>query len=483
MTLTDSLSRSAALLESAGQSHVLRWWSELSAGQQAALQSQVDAIDWEQLRGLVRGETCPVDWAELARRAGPAPAISLTRQRDPQFREAAVAAGSQALREGQVAFVLTAGGQGSRLGFEHPKGLFPVGPVSRRTLFQILLDHARARGKRAGATIPVYIMTSPQTDAETRRFLQLHNWFGYPPDGIRVFCQGSMPAVDLETGRVLMQDRGTIATSPDGHGGTLAALVRDGALEDMQRRGIRQVFYGQIDNPLLQVCDPLLLGCHILNHSEMTSQAVRKQDALQKVGNIVSVDGVVQIIEYSDLPESEARRTGSGGELYLWAGSIAVHVFELDFLARAAASADSLPFHRAVKKVPAIDGEGNLLVPEGNNGLKFERFIFDLMPQARNAIVCEVDAEEGFAAVKNADPAPSESPQWVRGKISALHRSWLEKAGCFVREGVQIEISPFFALDADEVARRLPRGTCLNSDTFLFVDPGMDHEPSAGTAS
>lgn len=455
------------MLAAVGQSHVFRWWDELDEIQRRKLVAQVDEIDWEQLQRLVRGGEQAIDWAALAERAEPAPAISLAEQRQPEFRSSAVAAGQQALRSGQVAFVLTAGGQGSRLGFDHPKGLYPIGPISRRPLFQIMLEHARARGKQARTRIPVYIMTSPQTDAETRQFLRANDWFGYPEEDIRVFCQGSMPAVDLQTGLVLMQDRGSISTSPDGHGGTLAGLARDGALEDMRRRGIRHVFYGQIDNPLLQVCDPLLIGCHLLRNSEMTTQAIRKEDPLQKVGNIVSVDGVVQIIEYSDLPEACARKRGADGEYLLWAGSIAVHVFDLDFLVRVSGEADRLPFHRAIKKVPTIDSVGQPLVPATNNSMKFERFIFDLMPHARNALVCEVDADEGFAAVKNAPPAATETPDWVRQKICALHRKWLEQAGCHLQDGIRVEISPAFALDPDEITRRLPRGTCLSQDTYL----------------
>ena len=199
----------------------------------------------------------------------------------------------------------------------------------------------------------------------------------------------------------------------------------------------------------------------------MTTQVVRKVEPLQKVGNVVEVDGVVQIIEYSDLPEEHARQTNDDGSLKLWAGSIAVHTFSVDFLTRSVDNADSLPFHRAHKKVPFVDADGNIVTPESPNAFKFERFIFDLLPSAKNAIVCEVDPAEGFCAVKNAAPAPSETPEHVKDAIVALHRSWLESAGAKVADGVKVEISPMFATDRESLVQKIESGTIIDSDKFF----------------
>ena len=309
-------------------------------------------------------------------------------------------------------------------------------------------------------------MTSPPTHDESESFLREHDFFGFNQDDVQLFCQGVMPAVD-ENGKLMLASKDSIFVSPDGHGGTLAALDKNGILADMQQRGIKHVFYGQIDNPLIQVCDPTLLGYHILRQSEMTTQVVRKSDPLQKVGNVVSIDGVVQIIEYSDLPEQYARQTNPDGSLKLWAGSIAVHVFDLAFLLRANSSSESLPFHRARKKVPFIDAEGNQADPDSPNATKFEKFIFDLLPMANNAIVCEVDPAEGFCAVKNAAPAPSETPDHVKAAISALHTKWLIEAGIDVAAGVTVEINPLFAVDAAEVKSKAANIGSIQEDTYL----------------
>jgi UDP-N-acetylglucosamine/UDP-N-acetylgalactosamine diphosphorylase len=191
--------------------------------------------------------------------------------------------------------------------------------------------------------------------------------------------------------------------------------------------------------------------------SEMTTQVIRKSHPLQKVGNVVSIDGRVQIIEYSDLPERFARQTNPDGTLKLWAGSIAVHIFSADFLQRSSKNALALPFHRAHKKVPYIDRSGNRVEPQENNAIKFERFIFDLLPQARNAIVCEVDPAEGFSPVKNAPPATSETPQQARQAIISLHTKWLKSVGVDVADRTAVEINPLFAVDVQQLAEKAPQ--------------------------
>ena len=455
------------LLAPFGQQHLLQFWNELDEAGQQSLAGQIEGVDWSLLEKLATGNDKVDSWSELAERAEVPPAITLEDFRDPDSSRKAYSAGAKALGDGKVAFVLVAGGQGSRLGFDNPKGMYPIGPVSQRSLYQMIIEHVHARAQQFGATIPIYIMTSPPTHAASEKFLTENNWFGYPTEDIRLFCQGVMPAVDAETGKAMLAEKGKLFVSPDGHGGTLGGLDRSGCLADMKSRRIEHLFYGQVDNPLLQVCDPALVGYHILHKSEMTSQVVRKESPLQKVGNVVSVDGVVQIIEYSDLPESCARKTNEDGSLKLWAGSIAVHVFDRGFLQSVSDSADGLPFHRAHKKVAFVDSDGNQVQPESNNAIKFERFIFDLLPSAKNAIVCEVDAREGFAAVKNAPPADTETPDWVRAAISNLHRSWVQQAGGTVAENAVVEINPLFAVESKLLTGKLDLSQEYSEKVYL----------------
>ena len=247
----------------------------------------------------------------------------------------------------------------------------------------------------------------------------------------------------------------------------LQALAESGCLADVRARGIKYLFYGQVDNPLLAVCDPYLIGCHILSRSQMTTQVAQKRDPLERVGNVVSAGGRVHIIEYTDLPESAARQTNADGSLKLWAGNLAVHVFDVDFLEAAAADPDALPFHTAHKKVPYVNAAGKLVEPDKPNALRFERFIFDLLPRAENALVVEADPAEAFAPVKNADGEKTDTPAAAKAAMIALHRRWLRQAGMQIAEAVAVEINPLWALDAGEIARKMRPGTRIERNTYF----------------
>jgi UDP-N-acetylglucosamine/UDP-N-acetylgalactosamine diphosphorylase len=456
----------AARLEEAGQQQVLAFWEELNDQQRTRLSAQLEAIDFELIQQLVQGDDAAPDWAALAAKAQPPRAIRRD-STDNEFSSGeAIARGEQALRAGQLGLILVAGGQGTRLGFDHPKGMFPLGPVSGRTLFQILIERLRAVAKRYGASIPLYLMTSPATHEETVAFLAEHDRFGLGKDELQIFCQGVMPAVDARTGKLLLAEQDSLALSPDGHGGTLAAFVKEGCMADAQRRNIEHLFYCHIDNPLIQICDPQLIGYHLLANSEMTSQAVKKRAADEKVGNVVTIDGVTQVIEYSDLPPEYGRQTQADGSLRLWAGSIGVHTFRRSFLERAAGQKNSLPFHRAKKVVPYVNADGSEVKPTSPNAVKFERFIFDLLPLAENAIVVEVDAADAFAPVKNADGEPTDSPTTAKAAMVARDAKLLQDAGAKIAEGVQVEVSPLWALDVAEAATKCPTDVIAEATYF-----------------
>ncbi len=424
-----------AMLRPFGQEHLLAFWDTLDDDAQESLTRQIEAIDFALVRRLFEGRNQAGNVRELAARAEPPPAFRLNAAKNPFSPEQARRRAEEALAAGQLGTILVAGGQGTRLGFDHPKGMFPIGPVSNKTLFQILVEKIVAAGRRYGVRIPLYLMTSAATHDETLAFFAAHGRFGLAEEDLIVFCQGTMPAVDAESGRVLLESPGRIATSPDGHGGMLAAMLRSGAIDDIERRGIRHLFYFQVDNPLVDICGREFVGYHLLAGSELSTQVIAKRDPLERVGNVVRIDGRLMVIEYSDLPEDAANRRNADGSLSIWAGSIAVHVIAAALLRRTAGGADipvcleesgkggrqeclphseegrqeclphrdsGLPFHIARKKVACIDPSGNRIEPMQPNAIKFERFIFDLMPHARNAIVVEVDPELAFGPVKNA---------------------------------------------------------------------------------
>ncbi|MFZ5830327.1 MAG: UTP--glucose-1-phosphate uridylyltransferase [Planctomycetota bacterium] len=449
------------------QDHLLAFWDELSEPARQSLVRQVEEIDLPLIARLHAKRDEQSDVRALLERAIPPQAIRLDASRNPYSPAEARQRGEQSLRQGEVGVVLVAGGQGTRLGFDHPKGMFPIGPISRRTLFQIHVEKIVAAGLRYGVRIPFYLMTSPATHEETVAFFAEHDRLGLRADDLFVFCQGTMPAVDAATGKILLETKDRIAVSPDGHGGMLRALDRSGALQQMSERGIRRLFYFQVDNPLVAICDPEFLGYHLLSGSEMTTQVVAKEDPLDRVGNVVSVDGRTVVVEYSDLPDDVARQREPDGSLRIWAGSIAVHGIEVSLLERCARDAESLPFHIARKTVACVDETGAAVKPAEPNAIKFERFIFDLIPRAENALVVEIDPAEGFAPLKNAPGAPRDTAEWVQQQMIAQHRRWLEAADVRVAERVPVEISPLWALDAAEVREKVVPETRVSEPVYF----------------
>lgn len=370
------------------------------------------------------------------------------------------ARGEELLRAGQVAVVLVAGGQGSRLGIEGPKGAVPVSPIQHKSLFQIHAEKILALTRRYGASVPLYIMTSIENDAATRAFFAEHQNFGLAARDVIFFTQGRLPSLRLDGGFIVGRDGG-LFMNPDGHGGTFAALEKSDCLEDMRARGIEEIFYFQVDNPLVQVADPLFAGLHHRCGAQMSSKVVHKRDYDEKVGVLASLNGRTVVVEYSDLPAELRYASDEAGKMRYWAGSLAIHMLRRDFVEELTSGGLKLPYHRAVKKIPALDEAGK---PVEVEGVKFETFLFDALPLAERSVTLEVERAAEFAPVKNA--SGEDSLATSQQMQSDLHRGWLETAGVRVADGVTVEINPLKALEAADLSKTtLPR--TIERDTYL----------------
>jgi UDP-N-acetylglucosamine/UDP-N-acetylgalactosamine diphosphorylase len=465
MTL-DSL---AQRLRAHRQEHVLRFWQELSAAEQQELARQIESLDLTRLAALMEaGDSGDESPAQKALRAQPPSELVRVGANDDHDRKAWAAArvkGEALLRAGRVGAILVAGGEGTRLGFPHPKGQFPIGAVSGKSLFQLFAEQVAAHSKRAGVPIPYYVMTSHATHDETVAFFEENRYFGLSCENIRFFRQGNMPAVDRNSGRLLLSEKHELALNPDGHGGILEALDRAHLLEGMRRRGVEYLYYHQVDNPLARVCDPAFLGFHVERDSEVSTKVVAKLAPEERMGIAVDVDGRTQIIEYSDLPAEVAAQRDARGEILLWAGSTAMHIFSRSFLDRLHSERIELPFHRAVKKVPRVDESGRIVEPATENAVKFERFIFDVLPLAKRSLVVEARREDEFCPLKN--KSGDFSPEHVRQSLSRQFRSWMTHAGVAIPDNLPVEISPLYALDAEELAAKIDRTRTFNSPVYL----------------
>ena len=388
--------------------------------------------------------------------------------------QAAEREGLQLLKDGKVAAFLVAGGQGSRLGYDGPKGEYPVTPVKNKPLFQTFAEQLLAWGKVAGKTIPWYVMTSEVNDAATRKFFEQNKYFGYAPDDVMFFAQGMLPAFDMKTGQMLLADEQTLALSPDGHGGSLRALDKSGALADMRGRGVEHLSYFQVDNPLVHVIDPLFLGLHATTGSEMSSKGLPKAEAKEKVGNFAMSGGAggdLMVIEYSDLPDELAEATDEDGKLKFNMGSIAIHALRVSFVERLNEGGRlNLPYHRAEKKVAHVgDPE-----PEGPNAVKLEQFVFDAIPMAENPLLLETDRAEEFSPVKNAEG--NDSPATSRRDQIRRAARWLEAAGVDVPRNPQtnepdatIEIAPTFAATESQLREKNIPPTPIQPGAVLYL--------------
>lgn len=476
-----------------GQDHLLRWWPELTPQQRERLVDDLRRIPFadlvEVIATLVHGETEHPDINQVA-------TVEVHRlpgtDGQRRIRRLAAEDGEQMLARGEVAVVLVAGGQGTRLGFDGPKGTFPIGPVSGASLFQIHAEKIVALCRRHGRDLPLYVMTSPENHDATLRFFAEHDQFGLPH--VRMFTQGQMPAVDRDSGKILLAEKGRVALSPDGHGGTLAALAQPGpgggpsCLNEMRSRGVRTVFYFQVDNPFAQIADPAFLGLHHAAASEVSFKVIEKLAPEEKLGVVVTINGVPRVIEYSDLPPALAEAQEVDHSLKYWAGSIAVHLFEIDFMERVLAHAETFPYHRAFKKVPFVDDAGQIVTPQEPNAVKFERFIFDTLPLANRWVLVETDRAQEFEPLKNA--TGRDSPASVRQRMTDQFADWLEAAGVSTPRkpdgsvAFDLEISPLFALDAAELRAKLPKGFQIEGPLYLrpggvSVETGVKDEKAA----
>jgi UDP-N-acetylglucosamine/UDP-N-acetylgalactosamine diphosphorylase len=454
----------------AGQGHVFAFFDQLKPEEQRQLLEQAEEIDLAEIAMLTR--------KLLAKKAEagvnleglkPAPYIPLPEHGGNTADWAkAKAAGEAALRAGRVAAFTVAGGQGTRLGYNGPKGTFPVTPLKNKTLFQVFAEKIKAAGLRYGRPLHWFIMTSHQNHEATEIFFREHAFFGLDAARVHFFRQGRMPAVNFE-GKILLESKSSIALSPDGHGGSLRALDRSGALDLMEREGIDTLSYFQVDNPLVRCIDPSFIGWHLNQRSEMSSKMVPKAYAEEKLGHFCEQNGELVVIEYSDLPMEMQRETDANGKLRYIAGSIAIHVLDRDFVRRmgkATHAADeqtatanagaTLPFHRADKKIPTIDAGGNPVKPEKPNGVKFEMFVFDALPFARHPVVIETRRADDFSPVKNAEGV--DSPKSCREDQLRQFGRWLNENGAAVKTdptglpAIAVEVSPLFGYDEDSFA-------------------------------
>lgn len=443
-------------LQSHKQDHLLTFVHELSPKKKAHLIEQLSTINWPEIESLIDTYVRNKPNIEAPEPIEPAPYFAY--EGESKRYAAAKERGESLLRESKIAAFTVAGGQGTRLGWDKPKGTFKATPVSKKSLFQLFAEQLVKTQQLYNSVVPWYIMTSETNHAATVRFFEDNRYFGLDKANVMLFPQGMVPSFNYK-GKLMLAQKHSLAKNPDGHGGSLTALEKSGALDDMVRRNIKHISYFQVDNPNVRTLDPLFIGLHEQEGSEMSSKMLAKAAAKERVGNFVLAAGRVTVIEYSDIADALAEARNEDGTLKFNAGSIAIHIISLDFAQRFADHSGrglELPFHRADKAVPHLDlVSGEHLSPQKPNAVKLERFIFDALPLAENSIILETDRVEEFAPIKNAEG--TDSPQTSLALQTERAARWLERNGVEVARGEDgkvlavIEISPLTALEPEHL--------------------------------
>lgn len=455
-------------LEKHGQVHLLQYWDEITDDQRRQLKSDIEELNLAELTTFFDRATASLNECgggeNIGGGGGGADTKLDDRMRpipDSQFLSTSRASveekreyeheGLRQVAAGHVGVLLMAGGQGTRLGSTQPKGMFNVGLCSQKSLFRLqaerILSLQRFAYEYTGTEgrIAWYIMTSEHTMAPTRAYFEANSYFGMRKKDVFFFEQGSLPCYGFD-GKILMDQRWAIAKAPDGNGGIYRALRDRGVLADMQSRGLLYLHAYSVDNILIKPADPVFIGYCVVQAADCAAKVVEKTQPDEAVGVICMVEGSYQVVEYSEISTKTSEMRDAFGRLTFNAGNICNHFFTRDFLERIAHTYErELKLHVAKKKIPFIDNTGGRMTPDRPNGIKIEKFVFDVFPFAQKFVALEVQRSEEFSPLKNADAVGKECASTARADTYRLHRRYIEAAGGRVTDGDECEISPLLS--------------------------------------
>ena len=454
----------------AGQEHVFKFFDEISGVEKDRFLAELARVDLDELSQIYGLKDSSATENKGKLEAAEVTKLPVSKKDFQKFADAHQL-GEELIRKGKVACFVVAGGQGSRLGFEGPKGAFDVKLPSGKSLFELQADQIAAASRFYGVSIPWYIMTSQTNHEETVKFFEDHKYFSMKRENVKFFSQDMLPAVD-KNGKLILSAKDSLFMSPNGHGGSLLALERSGALQDMKNKGIEYISYYQVDNILIKILDPIFVGFHALQNSELSFKMVKKRNAEEKVGVVGKKNGKLEVIEYSDLPHDEMHAKDGSGELKFWSGSIAIHMFNVSFIKKIVSNGFSLPYHIAEKSIPYINAEGQLIKPSEKNGIKFETFVFDSIKFTKNVFLLEVDREEEFGPVKNKDgedsPITAKQMYMERCRRMLLANTNQAEKINQIKRAKSVEISPLVAYQKEEIASFLKEHN-LDKPDICFI--------------
>lgn len=462
-----------AKAEEAGQSHLFDGWEDLSPELQRQLIAQVQDVDFQLLNRLVQQHLLGKGGEGSAELLQPAVAEAYpSPDSHREEYELCRTLGEYAIRQKQVMFVMAScwGGPAAR---PHPLGFLPVGPVTHKSLFQLVAEKIQALNRRFRISSRWTVVCHPTERERVTAYFRSQDYFGLQCSDLSVADQGVLPVVD-KRGRILLSAPGQMLLCPNGHGGILHRLLDEGRLEALESAGVRHVFYFQGDNPLVNLTDPVFLGYHIKNEQEVTSKAVRRISPDERLGVFCRWKGKLGVVEHSELSQEDRTATAPDGSLLHWAGNAGVHVFSVEFLRRMRDSGAQLPFHAVIQATPHWSRRGRMTRPTQPNSYRFVAYAFDALRWAERTSVLEVRHTDELAPIRNPS-GPTESPESVQQELSQQYALWLDQARPGWRDELdaasdpdRIEVSPLHALDARELKERLEGRRLADVEGLLF---------------
>lgn len=460
------------------QEQLLLFWDQLDNDHKNTLLKDINELKLEQVNEYFQRATKEMDTVsqKFDDKMQPVPAeqFGSLLTMDAQTKTDYFNKGLEQISEGRVAVLLMAGGQGTRLGFAFPKGMYNVGLPSGKSLFQIQAERIlkleelaeKETGKRG--RIVWYIMTSEHTMHSTMDFFKEHDYFGLQKSDVVMFEQGNLPCYQFD-GKIILDKKYRVATAPDGNGGIYRALRDKGILDDLDKRGIVHLHVHSVDNILIRVADPIFIGFCMTKRSDCGVKVVEKSSPTEPVGVVCKVDGLYQVVEYSEITLATAELRNADGKLTFSAGNICNHYFTTEFLKKIANEHESkLKLHIAKKKIPYVDNNGDRHVPDKPNGIKIEKFVFDVFQFAENLTILEVDRTAEFSPLKNADSAGKDCPKTAREDVFSLHRKYVKNAGGIINDDIDVEVSPLLSYAGEGLENEV-RGKSFAASPVLIA--------------
>lgn len=473
-----SLEDIKAKLGKYNQSHILQFWDQLTPEEQNSFLKQLNGINFDDVQNLFNRALSSLteETKKLDTLMKPIPPGQFEYEKgvdDDKLAEYR-RKGLEAISSSHVGVLLLAGGQGTRLGVPYPKGMCPLGLPSGKTLFQLQAERIRSivklARKETGCTGRVcwYIMTSQATHDATVKYLQGHKYFGLNEDDVVLFKQGLLPSFSYD-GKIILDRKDSISLAPDGNGGIYLALKKNSIVKDMESRGIKYVHVHSVDNILVKPADPVFIGYCVTKGADCGNKVVRKEVPTEPVGVVCQVDGRFQVVEYSEITDLTANLRDADGNLVFRAGNICNHFFTTSFLKLISERYESeLKLHVARKKVPFVNEKGERVTPSSPNGIKIEKFIFDVFQFSKNFVTWEVPRHTDFSPVKNSESAENDCPSTARRDLLKLHKIYIQDAGGTVTCD-EVEISPLVSYAGENLVKKV-YGKVFDTRTVISAD-------------